>query len=82
MTFFREGNDDAFRVIHDRYRARLYAYTRQMLAGTSQEPEDVVQEIFLRAYYALRTSTAHWRCGPGSTGSPTTAVSMSFAARI
>jgi RNA polymerase sigma factor (sigma-70 family) len=54
VTFFREGNDDAFRVIHDRYRPRLCAYTRQMLAGTGQDAEDAVQEIFTRAYYGLR----------------------------
>ncbi len=56
MTLFREGNDDAFRVIHDRYRPRLFAYTRQMLAGTAQDPEDAVQEIFVRAYYGLRAN--------------------------
>ena len=43
-------------VIHDRYRPRLFAYTRQMLNGTSQDPEDAVQEIFMRAYYGLRAS--------------------------
>jgi RNA polymerase sigma factor (sigma-70 family) len=56
VTLFREGNDDAFRVIHDRYRARIYAYARQMLAATSQDPEDAVQEIFMRAYHGLRAS--------------------------
>ena len=56
VTFFREGNDDAFRVIHDRYRPRLCAYTRQMLAGTGQDAEDAVQEIFMRAYYGLRAN--------------------------
>ena len=56
VTLFREGNDEAFRVIHDRYRARLFAYTRQMLGRTVQDPEDAVQEIFMRAYYGLRAS--------------------------
>ena len=56
VTLFRAGHDDAFRVIHDRYRPRLYAYTRQMLNGTAQDPEDAVQEIFMRAYYGLRAN--------------------------
>jgi RNA polymerase sigma factor (sigma-70 family) len=56
VTLFREGNDEAFRVIHDRYRARLFVYTRQMLGRTAQDPEDAVQEIFMRAYYGLRAS--------------------------
>ncbi len=56
VTIFREGNDNAFSVIHDRYRPRLFAYTRQMLSGTGQDPEDAVQEIFMRAYYGLRAN--------------------------
>jgi RNA polymerase sigma factor (sigma-70 family) len=56
VGMFRGGNDDAFRVIHDRYRSRMFAYARQMLGATSQDPEDAVQEIFMRAYYGLRAS--------------------------
>ncbi|HEX8977933.1 MAG TPA: RNA polymerase sigma factor [Solirubrobacteraceae bacterium] len=56
VTLFREGNDEAFRVIHDRYRARMLAYARQMLSSSGRDPEDAVQDIFLRAYHGLRTS--------------------------
>jgi RNA polymerase sigma factor (sigma-70 family) len=56
VSLFRAGNDEAFRVIHDRYRARMLAYTRQMLAGSPQDPEDAVQEIFVRAYSGLRAN--------------------------
>src|ERR1700729_3204090 len=56
VTHFRDGSEDAFRAIHDRYRARLFAYTRQMLNGTGQDPEDAVQDIFTRAYFNLRTN--------------------------
>ena len=52
---FRAGHDDAFRVIHDRYRQRLFAYTRQMLAHR-QDAEDALQDIFVRAYSGLRAS--------------------------
>ncbi len=43
-------------MIHDRYRARMLAYTRQMLGGSPQDPEDAVQEIFVRAYGGLRAN--------------------------
>jgi RNA polymerase sigma factor (sigma-70 family) len=56
VTFFREGNDDAFRVIHDRYRQRLDAYTHRMLSGSGQDPEGAVQEIFIRAHRGLRAN--------------------------
>jgi RNA polymerase sigma factor (sigma-70 family) len=56
VSLFRAGNEDAFRVIHDRYRARMLAYARQMLASSSADPEDAVQEIFVRAYGGLRAN--------------------------
>ena len=53
------GSDDAFRAIHDRYRQRLFAYVRQMLcAGPRQDAEDVLQDVFVRAYGALRAEGA------------------------
>jgi RNA polymerase sigma factor (sigma-70 family) len=52
---FRAGNEDAFGAIHDRYRQRLFAYVRQMLSpGSRQDAEDVMQDVFVRAYGALR----------------------------
>ena len=38
LALFRAGNDDAFRVIHDRYRGRMFAYARQMLGASGQDP--------------------------------------------
>ncbi len=55
MALFRAGYDEAFRVIHDRYRQRLFAYTRQMLTHR-QDAEDALQDIFVRAYAGLRAS--------------------------
>ena len=54
LALFRSGREDAFRAIHDRYHERLLAYVRHMLRGTS-EAEDVVQDVFMRAYGALRS---------------------------
>lgn len=56
VGLFRDGNEDAFRVIHDRYRVRLLAYVRQMLAGQHADAEDVLQDVFVRAYAGLRAN--------------------------
>lgn len=56
VALFRAGSDDAFRAIHDRYRTRLLAYARQMLHGAVSDPEDALQDVFMRAYRALRAS--------------------------
>lgn len=56
VSLFRSGSEDAFRTIHDRYRQRMFAYTRQMLSGSAVDAEDTVQEIFVRAYSGLRSS--------------------------
>jgi RNA polymerase sigma factor (sigma-70 family) len=56
VGLFRGGNDDAFRVIHDRYRARLLAYVRQMLARSNPDAEDVLQDVFVRAFAGLRAN--------------------------
>ena len=54
VALFRMGYEEAFGVIHDRYRVRLLAYTRQMLSRSGGDAEDVLQDVFLRAYSALR----------------------------
>ncbi|MEA2295229.1 MAG: hypothetical protein QOE86_2868, partial [Solirubrobacteraceae bacterium] len=55
VALFRSGSEDAFAAIHDRYRQRLFAYVRQMLSATSRaDAEDVLQDVFVRAYGALR----------------------------
>ena len=56
LALFRAGHDEAFDVIHDRYRQRLFAYTRQMLPGSRQDAEDALQDVFVRAYGGLRAN--------------------------
>ncbi|MEA2298223.1 MAG: hypothetical protein QOF77_1159, partial [Solirubrobacteraceae bacterium] len=58
VALFRGGSDEAFSIIHDRYRARLFAYARQMLGGSHADAEDVLQDVFVRAYAALRSNDA------------------------
>ena len=54
LGLFRAGREDAFRVLHDRYHERLLAYVRHMLRGHA-DAEDIVQDVFERAYGALRS---------------------------
>jgi len=55
LALFRAGSDEAFNTLHDRYRQRLFAYVRQMLSTQSrQDAEDVLQDVFVRAFGALR----------------------------
>src|SRR3954467_4176219 len=55
VALFRAGNDDAFGVLHERYSQGLFAYVRQMLSGAGrQDAEDVLQDVFVRAFGALR----------------------------
>jgi RNA polymerase sigma factor (sigma-70 family) len=56
VASFRGGSEEAFRAIHDRYRVRLFAYSRQMLGGSHQDAEDVMQDVFVRVYRALRSN--------------------------
>ena len=58
VAAFRDGRDDAFELIAERYRDRLVAYASQMLRARGQgASEDVVQDVFIRAYRALRADS-------------------------
>ena len=58
VAAFRDGRDDAFSMIDERYRERLLAYARQMLRRRSPETaDDVVQDVFVRAFRALRADS-------------------------
>jgi RNA polymerase sigma factor (sigma-70 family) len=94
VALFRAGYDEAFRAIHDRYRQRLFAYTRQMLPASSPDAEDVLQDVFVRAYAGLRASdrelalrawlyrVAHNRCIDELRRPPQPAPDMVEVARI
>ena len=52
---FRAGDEAAFAALVERFEPRLLAYARRMLRGrTSEAAEDVVQDVFVRAYGGLR----------------------------
>jgi RNA polymerase sigma factor (sigma-70 family) len=48
----RGGNPGAFETIVDRYQGRLLGFCRQML-GSTEDAEDVLQEVFVNAYRAM-----------------------------
>ncbi len=48
----RSGNAGAFETIVDRYQGRLLGFCRQML-GSTEDAEDVLQEVFVNAYRAM-----------------------------
>jgi RNA polymerase sigma factor (sigma-70 family) len=53
IMLIRSGNDAAFEILFDRYRARLLAFCRHML-GSKEDAEDVLQDLFVAAYNAIR----------------------------
>ena len=54
VALFRAGSDEAFAALHDRYRPRLDAFIGRLLAGVRDDTEDVLQDVFMRAYRGLR----------------------------
>ena len=52
IAMARSGNPDAFEAIVDRYQGRLLGFCRQML-GSTEDAEDVLQEVFVNAYKAM-----------------------------
>lgn len=52
IAMVRAGNAGAFETIVDRYQGRLLGFCRQML-GSTQDAEDVLQEVFVNAYKAM-----------------------------
>jgi RNA polymerase sigma factor (sigma-70 family) len=52
IALVRSGNSGAFDVIVDRYQGRLLGFCRQMV-GSTEDAEDVLQEVFVNAYKAM-----------------------------
>jgi RNA polymerase sigma factor (sigma-70 family) len=52
IAMARNGNAGAFETIVDRYQGRLLGFCRQML-GSTEDAEDVLQEVFVNAYRAM-----------------------------
>ena len=52
IAMARSGNPGAFETMVDRYQGRLLGFCRQML-GSTEDAEDVLQEVFVNAYRAM-----------------------------
>ena len=52
IAMVRSGSPGAFETIVDRYQGRLLGFCRQML-GSTEDAEDVLQEVFVNAYKAM-----------------------------
>ncbi|MDQ1439858.1 MAG: hypothetical protein QOG97_86 [Acidimicrobiaceae bacterium] len=75
----RTGDVGAFGHIVDHYDRRLRALAYGLL-GERDLMDDVLQEVYVKAFRALPPSRATPRSAPGSSVSPTTPVSTSCAA--
>jgi RNA polymerase sigma factor (sigma-70 family) len=53
IALVRRGRHDAFDVLVDRYRPRLLSFCRNMMRS-SEDAEDVLQEVFVNAYRAIQ----------------------------
>src|SRR5919204_2904451 len=52
IALTRRGQQGAFEVLVQRYQSRLLAFCRHML-GSTEDAEDILQEVFAAAYNAL-----------------------------
>ena len=52
VALIRDGHDRAFEVLFERYRGRLLSFCRHMV-GSSQDAEDLLQEVFVAAHLAI-----------------------------
>src|SRR4051795_12875649 len=50
----RAGDDGAFNELYERHRPALVRYAKRILGDRPPGPEDVVQEVFVKAHGALR----------------------------
>ena len=52
VALTRKGHQHAFDALVERYQSRLLGFCRQML-GSTEDAEDVLQEVFVAAYNAM-----------------------------
>jgi RNA polymerase sigma factor (sigma-70 family) len=57
VALVRRDSDDAFAEIYRRYHRPLRSFAARMLAGTSHDADDIVQDAFIRAHRGLRVTS-------------------------
>ncbi len=51
----REGDCDSYRLLVERYQSRIYRLVSRLLGPGHGEIEDVVQDVFVKAYFSLKS---------------------------
>jgi len=51
----REGDADLYRLLVERYQSRIYRLVSRLLGPSHGEVEDVVQDVFVKAYFSLKS---------------------------
>lgn len=59
----QKGDKEAFGIIMDRYERKLFSYARKFLTG-QDNIEDVVQEVFIKAYQNIQSFDASQKFSP------------------
>jgi RNA polymerase sigma-70 factor (ECF subfamily) len=54
VVALRAGSPFALSEIHHRYHDALLAYARKILGGAHHDAEEIVQDVYIKAYRALR----------------------------
>lgn len=60
----RAGDEEAFAVLHERYRRRLLAYARRLIGRSGHDAEDMLQDVMIAAYRAWRADERPLQPGP------------------
>jgi len=63
IALIRSGNEGAFEHLFERYRSRLLGFCRHML-GSKEDAEDVLQEVFVASYNAIRADAREINARP------------------
>ena len=50
----RDGDSDAYRLLVERYQARIHRLVGRLLGPDHGDVDDVVQEVFVKAFFSLR----------------------------
>ncbi len=51
----REGDSDSYRLLVERYQSRIYRLVSRLLGPGHGDIEDVVQDVFVKAYFSLKS---------------------------
>jgi RNA polymerase sigma factor (sigma-70 family) len=63
VALVRDGQKEFFGVLMDRYERKLFSYGRKFLTG-QDNIEDVVQEVFIKAYQNLKSFDVSQKFSP------------------